>query len=200
MTRGTEPYGVDRFNYWRFARVPGASVLLTLARCAIREWDQGDADSLARYANSRRVWQTLRDAFPHPYTRADAQRWIQYATSTQPVTQFAIVVDGEVAGGIGLILGQDVYRRSAQLGYWLGEPFWGRGIMTEAVQAFTEYAFANFDLCRIAARVFQGNVASRRVLEKAGFRLEGRLRRAVTKEGRTLDEFIYAVLRERDLA
>ncbi len=194
----SESHGVDEFNYWRFARVSGAAVQLKLARCAIREWEQGDVDSLARYANSRRVWQMLRDAFPYPYTRADAERWIQYATSTHPPTQFAIVVDDQVAGGVGLILGQDVYRRSAELGYWLGEPFWGRGVMTETVQAVTEFAFAHFDLCRIAARVFEGNVASRRVLEKAGFRLEGRLRRAITKEGRTLDEFVYAVVRDRD--
>jgi RimJ/RimL family protein N-acetyltransferase len=134
----------------------------------------------------------LRDAFPHPYTPADARRWIQGATSTKPATQFAIVVAGEAAGGIGLILGQDVYRCSAELGFWLGEPLWGRGIATEAVNAITEYAFATFDLCRIAARVFEGNVASRRVLEKAGFQLEGHLRKAVVKEGRTLDEFLYA--------
>ena len=171
---------------------------LMLARCAIREWEPGDAGALARNANSRKVWLMLRDAFPHPYTLADAQRWIQCATSTRPPTHFAIVVEDQAAGGIGLTIGQDVYRRSAELGYWLGEPFCGRGIMTEAVKAFTEYAFAHFPLSRIAARVFEGNVGSQRVLEKAGFQLEGRLRQAVVKEGRPLDEVVYAVVRDRE--
>ncbi len=151
---------------------------------------------MVRYANNYNVWRTLRDTFPHPYSAAHADRWIQTATSTSPPTQLAIEVQNDAVGGIGLRLGQDVYRRTAELGYWLGEPFWGRGIMTEAVQAFTEYAFATFDLCRIAARVFEGNTSSQRVLDKAGFRLEGRCRKAAVKEQHVLDEFLYAIVRD----
>jgi RimJ/RimL family protein N-acetyltransferase len=169
-------------------------VRLDLSLCTIRDWDARDAPALARHANDRSVWRNLRDAFPHPYTLADAERWIRAATGAQPVTNFAIAVRDEAAGGIGIILGQDVYARTAELGYWLGQPFWGRGIMTEAVGAFTEYAFAHFALHRIAARVFEWNPASARVLEKCGYRLEGRCRRAVTKDGRTMDELLYAVL------
>lgn len=169
---------------------------LRLERCTIRDWEPEDAPSLALHANNRRVWQTLRDAFPHPYTVADAERWIQTVMAESPPTQFAIEVGGCVVGGIGLIPGADVYRHSAELGYWLGEPHWGRGIMTAAVRAITEYAFDQFDLRRIAARVFEGNVGSIRVLEKAGYRREGRLRHAVVKEGRVLDEFVYGAVRE----
>jgi RimJ/RimL family protein N-acetyltransferase len=111
------------------------------------------------------------------------------------LTSYAIVVDGEAVGGIGIVLQPDVFRRSAEIGYWLGEQYWGRGIVTEALRALTEYAFANFDLCRIYAGVFESNPASMRVLEKAGYAFEGRMKKAVTKDGKTMDDFIYAITR-----
>ena len=168
---------------------------LTLSRSLLREWLPGDEESLARNANNLRVWRNLRDAFPHPYTLADAERWIQIANPTKPVTNFAIVVDGSAVGAIGLVLKEDVFRRSAEIGYWLGEEYWRRGIVTEAVCAVTDYAFATFDVCRVYAGVFEWNRASMRVLEKAGYELECRLKKNVTKDGQTIDEYIYAVVR-----
>ncbi|TAK06363.1 MAG: N-acetyltransferase [Candidatus Manganitrophaceae bacterium] len=161
----------------------------------LREWLPGDEASLALHANNRNIWINLRDRFPHPYTRADARRWIRLASVITPQTQFAMVVDGAAVGGIGFDIRRDVFRRSAEIGYWLGEPFWGRGITTEAVRAVTEYAFKNFDLCRIEAGVFEWNLASMRVLEKAGFECEARLKKSVTKDGITVDQLIYAMSR-----
>jgi RimJ/RimL family protein N-acetyltransferase len=124
-----------------------------------------------------------------------ALSWIELSQRVHPVTNFAIVVDGAAVGGIGLILKDDIYSRSAEIGYWLGEELWGRGIVSEAVRALTDWAFLNFDLCRIYAGVFEWNPASMRVLEKAGYQLEARLRKRVTKDGQTIDELIYAVVR-----
>jgi ribosomal-protein-alanine N-acetyltransferase len=169
---------------------------MKLGKCTLRTWQPGDEESLVHNANNQNVWVNLRDVFPHPYTLADARNWIQKASAEAPVRNFAIVVEGKAVGGIGLIPRQDVYRRSAEIGFWLGEEFWGRGIMTEALHAVTEYAFANFDLCRIYACVFEWNPASMRVFEKAGYNLEARLKKAVTKEGKTLDAFLYAIVRE----
>lgn len=126
---------------------------------------------------------------------ADARRWIRQASGISPQTQFAIVVEGAAVGGIGLDLRSDIFRRSAEIGYWLGEPFWGRGLTTEAVRAVTDYAFETFDLRRIDAGVFEWNRASMRVLEKAGYTCEARLRKSITKEGQTIDQLIYARVR-----
>jgi len=141
------------------------------------------------------IWRNLRDAFPHPYTLANAQHWIRSANPATPVTNFAIVVDGIAVGGIGLVLKDDVFRRSAEIGYWHGEEYWGRGIVTEAVRAVTDYAFATFDLCRVYAGVFEWNPASMRVLEKAGYEYECRMRKSVVKDGEIIDELIYAIVR-----
>jgi RimJ/RimL family protein N-acetyltransferase len=168
---------------------------LALPGGRIRSWRPGDAPSLARHANSREIWRNVRDHFPHPYTLADAELWIERVLGGHPETQFAIEVDGEAAGGIGVFLQEDVSRRSAEIGYWLGEAHWGRGIMTQAVRCFTEYALDAYDLIRVYALVFEWNPASCRVLEKAGYVCEARLRRAVVKDGHVLDQFVYAVVR-----
>lgn len=165
---------------------------MRLKTCTIRNWRAGDAAQLALYANNHNVWRMLRDAFPHPYTLNDARSFIRFANFGSPVTHFALEVEGAAAGSIGLVLKTDVYRKTAELGYWLGEPFWGRGIATEAVSALTEYAFSTYDLVRIFAGVFEGNAASMRVLEKAGYTQEARLRKNAFKEGRIIDELIYA--------
>ncbi|HEX3235649.1 MAG TPA: GNAT family protein [Gemmatimonadales bacterium] len=172
---------------------------LDLPSSRIRSWRPGDEESLVREADNRNIWRTVRDRFPHPYTRAHADAWIVRATSDLPETHFAIDVAGEAVGGIGLDLQEDVARYSAELGYWLGEAYWGRGIMTAAVSRFTEYAFRTFELCRIYALVFETNPASFRVLERAGYALEGRLRRAVYKDGRILDQYLYAVSQDARL-
>ncbi len=127
---------------------------------------------------------------------SDAHDWLDMVVDRQPETNFAIAVAGEAVGGIGFTLQPDVARRSAEVGYWLGESFWGRGIATEALKAVTDYAFTNYDLCRIFAHVFDWNRASTRVLEKAGYTFEGRLRKSVTKDGQTIDQLMYAVIRD----
>ena len=139
----------------------------------------------------------LTDRFPHPYTSDHADAWVELNERRNPPTNFAIVVGEKAVGGIGVDLGSDVSRRSAEIGYWLGESYWGRGIATDALTAMTQYALATFDICRLAARVFEGNDASARVLEKAGYVLEGRMRRAAFKHGRMHDERLYAFVVER---
>ena len=168
---------------------------IPLSRCTLRAWRRGDESTLVRYANNRNVWRNLRDRFPHPYTPTDADEWIRIAGSGSPLTNFAIVVAGEAVGGAGLTLGTDVFRRSAEVGYWLGEPFWGRGIATEILHAVTEYSFEYFDICRLEAGVFEWNPASMRVLEKVGYVREGRARLGVTKDGHTGDRLLSALVR-----
>jgi RimJ/RimL family protein N-acetyltransferase len=168
---------------------------IKLTKSVLRAWQPGDETSLVRQANNRNIWRNVRDLFPYPYTPQHAREWVNRAGRVHPVTNFAIVVDGEAVGGVGLVLRDDIYRRSAEIGYWLGEAYWGRGIVTEAVEAVTEWGFSNFDICRIYAGVFEWNPASMRVLEKAGYKFEARLAKQVTKDGMTIDEFIYAAVR-----
>jgi [ribosomal protein S5]-alanine N-acetyltransferase len=168
---------------------------LPVAGACLRPWRRGDEVSLARHADNRNVWITLGDRFPHPYTLDDAKDWISVVTSQDPAVHFAIVVDGEAAGGIGLELQQDIFKRSAVIGFWLGEAHWGKGITTAALKVLTEHAFASFDLCRLQAYVFEHNGASARVLEKAGYLWEARLRKAATKDGHTFDLLVYAMVR-----
>ena len=152
--------------------------------------------ALVKYADNRNIWINLRDRFPNPYREEDAQDWIERANASPSESTYAIASDEEAIGGIGLQFQQDVYRRSAEIGYWLGEVFWGQGIATKAVRGLTEYAFAHLDLIRLYAGVFEWNPASARVLEKAGYAYEGRRRKSVTKDGKTIDELLYAIVRE----
>lgn len=165
---------------------------IPLTTCLLRPFRHGDVGSLARHANDERIWLHLRDRFPHPYTEDDARAFLDVATSYPEGTHFAIDVGGEAVGSVGLVLQADVHRRSAELGYWLGCAHWGRGIATEAVRAVTEHAFSVFGLVRVFAVVFAQNPASERVLAKAGFCLEGRLRKAVVKNGALLDALLWA--------
>jgi RimJ/RimL family protein N-acetyltransferase len=168
---------------------------LDLGDVCVRPFVLGDAAALVRHADNRAVWLTLRDRFPHPYTRDDAVAFLRIATTQEPPSDFAIATADEVIGGIGLQRQGDVHRLTAEIGYWLGEPHWGRGIATRVVRAVTDWAFATTPLERIYAHVFATNPASSRVLAKAGYRFEGRLHRAVVKEGRVLDQLVYAALR-----
>jgi len=163
-------------------------------RSIVRSWRIADAPSLVRYADNINIARNLRDAFPHPYTRSDAQAFIRTVRERSPQTAFAIEVGGEAVGGIGLRLNTDVERVSAEIGYWLGEPFWGRGIVTEALAAVTARAVADFGLTRVYALPFATNAASCRVLEKAGYVLEARLRRSAIKEGAIVDQMQYAFI------
>ena len=161
----------------------------------LRPWRPGDEEALVPYANNRLIWINLRDRFPHPYTMSDAISWVQRAGAQDPPTNLAIATTGEAIGSIGLTLQTDVHRRSAEIGYWLAEPFWGSGIATRALRAFTEYAFATFDLIRLYGIPFEWNPASARVLEKAGFSYEGLLSRSVTKDGKTVGAWTYGLVR-----
>lgn len=165
---------------------------LTLSSCEVRSYMMADAESLAKHANDRSVWINLRDGFPHPYTVADAERCIDTATSADPETMFAVAVDGNAVGGIGFTLHSDVERVSAEIGYWLGAPFRGQGIMTEVLSAVTGYAIQQHRLTRVYAVPFATNPASCKVLEKAGYQLEGRMRRSAIKDGQVIDQFLYA--------
>lgn len=169
---------------------------LPLTQGVIRSWRWEDIPSLVRHANNRRVWRNLRDRFPHPYTVSHGEHWIRQATAATPQTDFTIAMGEEAIGGIGLDLQTDVFRRSAELGIWLGEAYWGRGIGTEAVRAMTDFAFTHFDVCRVYGGVFEWNPASMRMLEKAGYSLEGCLRKSVTKDGQTIDQMLYAIVRD----
>jgi RimJ/RimL family protein N-acetyltransferase len=169
---------------------------LSLGAWEIRDLAPHDEPALVKYANERRVSANLRDIFPFPYTIESAQTFLGRACAEQPRSAFAIATPAELIGGIGLRRCDDVYRRSAEIGYWLAVPFWGQGIATRAVRALTDWAFANLDLIRIFAGVFETNPASARVLEKAGFTFEARLRQHVTKHGRSCDELLYARLRQ----
>jgi RimJ/RimL family protein N-acetyltransferase len=165
-----------------------------LKTCAVRSWRTSDVDSLPRYANNHKIWLNLRDAFPHPYTKQDARAYIRSVRERTPETAFAISMDDEAIGSIGFVLRSDVERVSAEIGYWLAEPFWGRGIATEALIAVTRYALDAHKLTRIYALPFAWNVASCRVLEKAGYVLEARLRHSAIKDGRITDQMQYAFI------
>jgi len=175
----------------------GRAVKLEGAHCSVRPWRLKDLDALVRHANNINVARQLRDRFPHPYTRSDARGFIDQVLTNPPQTNFAIDAGGEAVGGIGFVPGTDVERYSAEIGYWLGETFWGRGIATEAVSLVTDYAFVRFNLLRLFALPFADNVGSARVLEKAGYALEGILRRSSVKLGQPRDQLIYARINDK---
>lgn len=160
-----------------------------------RPWRPEDAPVLASLVNNRAIWRNVRDLLPHPYTLADAEAFLAKQTDDPPVN-FAILHEGDVAGGIGLTLGTDVYRRSAEIGYWVAQSHWGKGLATTAVRAVTAYAFTTFDLLRIQAGVYAWNPASRRVLEKAGYRLECVRQHGIFKDGQVTDEFVLVTFRD----
>lgn len=162
----------------------------------IRSYERNDNNALVKYANNDKISKNLRDSFPYPYTEKEAQAWITAAINQNPELNFAIANNDELIGGIGLMFQPDVYRFSAEIGYWIAEPFWGKGIASLTLVALSKYAFEQFDLNRIFAGVFQGNKASMRVLEKSGFKLEGRLRNAVYKDNRFKDQLMYSILKE----
>ena len=166
---------------------------LKLTRCTIRDCRLSDAESLAKHANNRNVSINLRDRFPYPYTIEDAKSFLERVVAKRGSEQiFCIDIDGFLVGTIGLHQGEDVHRLTAEMGYWLSEEFWGKGIMSEVVPAFVDYCFDKFSLTRMFASTYATNPASVRVLEKAGFVFEGRLRKNVIKDGKILDSLLYA--------
>jgi len=168
---------------------------LNCGPCIVRDWRASDRESLLRFANNRNIWRNLTHRFPHPFTEAEADSWFSFLAQMAEPTHWAIEVDASAVGGIGVVLGEGIFEKSGQLGYWLGEPYWGRGIMTAAVRATSEYAMFRFALVRLEAPVFEWNPASMRVLEKCGFVREGVLRRSVFKDGQLIDSVLYAWVR-----
>jgi RimJ/RimL family protein N-acetyltransferase len=161
----------------------------------IRGWKKGDEVSLQKHADNPKVSACLMDRFPYPYTMEHAIHWVNILANQDPLVNFAITIDNEVIGGIGIEPREDVYRKTAIIGYWLSEELWGKGIMAEAVKLVTEYAFTHLDFIRIQASVYSKNPASMRVLEKAGYIKEGVMRNAVIKNGEVMDEHLYAIIK-----
>ena len=159
-------------------------------------WAGADRERFVELANDYDIWKQLYDRFPHPYTATDADEWIALNARRTTLAYFAICDGDGPIGSAGLTLREADYRHSAEIGYWLGQPFWGRGIATAAVKALTNYAFETLGLLRLEAHIFARNRASARVLEKAGYRREGLLRKASMKEGEAIDNELFAALKE----
>lgn len=156
-----------------------------------------DASQLALIADNKKIADNLRDGFPNPYSLKDARDWLNIILpENNPPRFFAITIDKEIIGSIGIVAKADIYRKNFEIGYFLAENFWGKGITTKAIKAATSYAFTEFDVIRIYAEPFSDNAASRKALEKAGFTLEATLKRNVVKNGIIKDSCIYSVLRE----
>jgi RimJ/RimL family protein N-acetyltransferase len=173
--------------------LPPSSFILPLSLRPCRDGDQAD---IVRHANNPNVARHLRDRFPQPYTLADADEWIARASGQSPVLNFVIAVDDRLVGGIGLIPGSDIHRVSAEVGYWLGESYWGRGIASCALRGLTQYAFATFaEVHRLFAYVDEDHRPSIRVLEKAAYRREGLLLGAAIKHGQIRNQFVYGITR-----
>lgn len=163
------------------------------ALCTVRHWRAADADSLVAHADNVKIAEHLRDRFPHPYTKSDARAFLAHSAAPGGrELNLAVEVEGQAAGAIGLNPGTDVERYSAEVGYWLGEVYWGRGIITEALVLLTEHAFARLNLLRLFALPFAANAASARVLEKAGYQKEGLLRASAVKFGRPRDQLLFS--------
>jgi ribosomal-protein-alanine N-acetyltransferase len=160
----------------------------------IRPWQKEDARALASVANNRNIWLNVRDRFPYPYTLNDAEQWIQFTSGQKPVQNFAIIYKSEVAGSIGVLLKDDIYRKSIEIGYFLGEQYWGKGIDTRAVELLLKYIGEQFDVVRVYAEVFEHNKASMRVLEKSGFYLESIRKMAVVKNDVLMNDYVWVKL------
>ncbi len=161
----------------------------------LRSWQLSDLGSLVAFANNFNIAKNLTDKFPYPYTEKDGNSYLNMVTMDDPIRVFAIDIDGVAVGSIGVFPQEDIHRLNAEMGYWLAVPYWGKGIMTQAIQLMVEYTFRTFPIDRIFARPFGSNIASQRVLEKAGFVLEGWFDKALIKNGVLEDELYYSIRR-----
>ncbi|WP_455511010.1 GNAT family N-acetyltransferase [Butyricimonas paravirosa] len=161
----------------------------------LREWKLSDIVSLAKYINNVKIWNNVRDGLPLPYTMLDADKYIRMVQAQSYVQNFAIEVEGEAVGGVGIVPSTDVERLSAEVGYWLGEDYWGRGIMSEAVALLVDYVFQETEIIRLFASVYEYNPASMKVLEKVGFTRQAILRDAAIKNGRVIDMYYYDLVK-----
>ncbi len=163
----------------------------------LKKWEEPDTGALIRFAGNPQITQFMSDGFAGVSTPEGAAKFIAFANSGSDKIYRAIEVDGQVVGGIGVLVQTDTHRKNAELGYWLAEPFWGKGIITKAIEMVVSESFERLDISRIFAKPFHTNKASHRVLEKAGFRLEAVLKKAVFKNGEYLDECIYAICKPK---
>jgi ribosomal-protein-alanine N-acetyltransferase len=162
----------------------------------LKKWDICYIKDIAKRANNKKIADNLRDGFVFPYTEKEAKKYISSCMlSNENIICRAVIVNNEAIGSIGITLKNDIYRKSAELGYWLAEEYWRKGIMTEAVKMICNEAFKKYDICRIFAEPLSENKGSRRVLEKAGFVLEGILKKSVYKNGKIADSCIYALVK-----
>jgi len=157
----------------------------------LRRWRMQDAQALASVANNRNIWNRVRDFFPSPYTVSDAMQWIAMTEKESPAINFAILYEGKVSGGIGCVTKQDIYRKNIEIGYYIGEPYWGKGIASEACGLICSYIEQQMDVVRIEASTFHNNKASMRVLQKNGFYLEAIKQKAIVKNNILLDEYLW---------
>lgn len=166
--------------------------------CELRAWRREDAKDLAEALNNKKVLDNLRDGLPYPYTIEDAEAFILDMSQADPnkTFAFAIIAEGKVVGSIGVFRRENIHNRTAELGYYVGEPYWGRGIGTDAVRLLCRCIFQETDILRIFAEPFSQNKGSRRILEKNGFVLEGTLRKNAVKNNRVMDMSLYALIRE----
>ena len=161
----------------------------------LRPWKTSDLANLVKYANNPNIAKNLTDKFPYPYTQENGMAFLEMISQHNPVQVFAIDLNGEAIGSIGLHPQDDIHRQNAEMGYWLAEPYWGKGIISKAIKQIIDYGFANFGINRIFARPFGSNIASQKVLEKNAFILEARLEKVLIKNGNPEDELIYALRR-----
>ena len=162
-----------------------------MSNLSLRPWQKQDAQALAAIANNRNIWNNVRDFFPSPYTVTDALQWIAKSANENPPQNFAVVLQGQVIGGAGCIPKVDVYKKNIEIGYFIGEPYWGRGLATETCKHLCAYLIQQMDIIRIEACTFQYNHASMRVLQKNGFMLEAIKSKAVFKNNQLLDEYLW---------
>lgn len=167
-------------------------------KCRIRKWELSDAKDLAAALSNKKVQDNLRDGLPYPYTEQDGKEFISAMLSADEneTFAFAIMVDDKVVGSIGIFRQGNIHSQTAELGYYIAEEYWGKGIMTEAVKQICEYVFAKSDIIRIYAEPFANNIASCRVLEKVGFQYEGTLRSNAVKNGKVIDMKMYSLIKE----
>ena len=167
-------------------------------KCRIRKWELSDAKDLAVALSNKKVQDNLRDGLPYPYTVQDGKEFISAMLSADEneTFAFAIMVDDKVVGSIGIFRQGNIHRQTAELGYYIAEEYWSKGIMTEAVKQICEYVFAKSDIIRIYAEPFAYNIASCRVLEKVGFQYEGTLRSNAVKNGKVIDMKMYSLIKE----
>ncbi len=168
--------------------------MVVMAKISIRELRISDAENLVKYGDNKKIWDNMRDYFPNPYRFEDACKFIKTIGEMTPITTFAICYDDELIGVIGYNLQTDIYSHSGEIGYWIGEPFWGQGIVSIAINEIIDHAFNITKLKRLYTSVFEHNIASARVLEKAGFFYEGKGINAVLKNDILYNDVRYALL------